>query len=293
MISFIAAFWMFLLAEFAVMAGVILTMRGGDWARGIKRPVKDKMLRPAGESLRQKMRGLEEHLGFAVIISLVLPLLLAMSLLIPIQLPPVPLHRFFVGLTGAVVFCLLLVVFWVRRVARRLSNYSLGFSGERAVGESLAEVLRRGCRVFHDFPADPLWNIDHIVVAPAGVYAIETKTRRKRSKRDGHTVIFDGRMLHFPNWSDRFGVEQAERNAKWLAEFLSRKTGDRVRVQAVLTLPGWMVRRKTRGSVMVVNPKELRALICPRRKPVLSEADKQRLRRISEALDEKCRDVEF
>lgn len=59
-------------------------------------------------------------------------------------------------------------------------------------------------RVFHDLeviePGRKPWNIDHIVLTSAGVFAIETKTRCKPNDtrprgHAAHKVIFDGQQL--------------------------------------------------------------------------------------------------
>src|SRR5688572_1213217 len=63
-------------------------------------------------------------------------------------------------------------------LARELWDSRLGFTGERVVGEELNQFLASGFRVFHDVPFDN-FNIDHVLVGPPGVYAVETKARRK------------------------------------------------------------------------------------------------------------------
>lgn len=46
----------------------------------------------------------------------------------------------------------------------------------RAVVEFLYGLREQGYKVLHDIPADE-FNLDHVVVAPYGVYLIETKTK--------------------------------------------------------------------------------------------------------------------
>lgn len=51
-------------------------------------------------------------------------------------------------------------------------------------------------------------SLDHVIVAPSGVYAVETKTRRKRKAPPGkkdNEVIFDGNALAFPHCRDLHG----------------------------------------------------------------------------------------
>ena len=65
----------------------------------------------------------------------------------------------------------------------------LGFEGERHVGEALNQLMLVGYRVFHDFlitdKPRSIRNIDHIVIGPNGVFAVETKTRRKVKGENG------------------------------------------------------------------------------------------------------------
>ena len=65
-----------------------------------------------------------------------------------------------------------------------------GFAGERAVAEELNQLIRAGCYVFHDVPMAPYGNIDHVLVTPKGIYAVETKARRKRERprREGEIM---------------------------------------------------------------------------------------------------------
>jgi hypothetical protein len=72
-----------------------------------------------------------------------------------------------------------------------------------------------GCFFFHDVPQRFL-NIDHVVVAPT-VFAIETKTRRKRIKaEDGkadYEITLKNHALKFPDYEDKSAIVQAVRNA--------------------------------------------------------------------------------
>ncbi len=56
------------------------------------------------------------------------------------------------------------------KVAR---NLRLGYRGEHAVAEALAALPERGYRIFHDFPEKTPGNIDHIVIGPGGVFAVD------------------------------------------------------------------------------------------------------------------------
>jgi hypothetical protein len=134
----------------------------------------------------------------------------------------------------------------------------------------LAEVLNKvadcGFRAFHDFPGGEDWNIDHILAGTRGVFLIETKARRRRGSRNGqpaHEVIYNGESLQFPMSQETKTIEQAKMNAKWLSNFLEKKTGDPVRVEPVVVLPGWFVTlsEKKNFPVKVMNASYLQKFL--------------------------------
>lgn len=183
------------------------------------------------------------------------------------------------------------------RVVRDLGqarNLRLGLRGEQAVAEALQEVGDCGYRAFHDFPGGENWNIDHVTVGPAGVFLIETKARnrvRSRNTQPAHVVHVFGNRLQFPTGRDLKSIPQAERNAKWLAGYLTKKTGEKVDVMAVVVLPGWYWENKElpANGTMVMNADYLKKYLRGRR----AQLPEAQVRRIIAALDEKCRDVEF
>lgn len=73
-------------------------------------------------------------------------------------------------------------------------------------------------QVFHDIPGSGKWNIDHVAVGPAGVFAIETKYRTKKPGRNGardHEATFDGNRIEFASGDyDARAAGQARDNAR-------------------------------------------------------------------------------
>lgn len=176
------------------------------------------------------------------------------------------------------------------------TNYRLGLLGEQVVGRILDHLSSDSVRVYHDLevrePGRKPWNIDHVVVTPAGVFAIETKTRRKPREsssngQKGHQVVFDGSQMVFPEpmKPDRYGLEQAGRNASWLAGKLAELNGEPISVIPVLVFPGWWVEAKSKGPVAVMNAKQLPGFLSGRA-PLLSP---NRFRAISAQLEERSR----
>lgn len=148
-------------------------------------------------------------------------------------------------------------------------DYNLGFYGERYVAQFLYPLMREGYYVYHDFEIQaqgkPV-NIDHILVGPAGVFVVETKTRRKRKGRPGykeHEVKYNGKYFDFPWGTDSYGINQAQANAKSLKRLLEGATQLKsIPVYSVLTLPGWMISQKEDfKNPAVVSPKSIQRYI--------------------------------
>lgn len=153
--------------------------------------------------------------------------------------------------------------------------------------------MLKGYRVFHDFPADK-FNIDHIVVGPNGVFAVETKARAKPDTGDGKKDArcdYDGQQLRFPHKTESEPVEQAKRQAKWLSKWLSSAVGDSVSVKPILAIPGWYVHSVAKSTDVQpffgTNPE---ALFLQVKSSIL---DASMMKRIVHQLEARCRDVEL
>ncbi len=166
------------------------------------------------------------------------------------------------------------------RLLPELARMRAGIRAEQAVAQELAEMLAGRNRIIHDVQAKQ-FNIDHVVITPGGIFAVETKSRLKPATGQGSEsvkVLYDGKGLKFPGWMETEPVEQARRQADWLARHLQAATGERLPVVAVLALPGWYVEntaRITNDMVRVINPKNASWLFV-KRPPVLDDAALQR-----------------
>jgi hypothetical protein len=168
-------------------------------------------------------------------------------------------------------------------------NLRLGYEGQIAVGQALNQLMLAGNLVYHDFPAEK-FNIDHIVVGRSGIFAVETKAQSKPASKSGDadaTVAYNGKMLSFPNEDDFKTIEQAEKQADWLSNWISNATGEPVAARAIVALPGWFVKRTSADGISVVNPKQFPALFKNIKPRLLSD---QMIGRIVDQLEQKCRD---
>jgi hypothetical protein len=288
----------------ALLAGAFLPMLGLHLALRIqqrrwdatKPPQEEKLLRPAGHSLALRLDELQEKfvesLLWATFWSGLAGCFASFSA-----------KCFGAGVPtawtlGATALFLLTVTPAIRFGVRGFNgmkearNARLGLRGEQAVAEALHSLGDAGFRVFHDLPAGENWNIDHIAVGTKGVFLIETKTRRRRGSRETqreHEVKFDGSTLTFPFGRNTAAVPQAERNARWLTDYLAKETGEPVNVEALIVIPGWYIDGAKKFPVRAMNCDYLEKYLRGRadRLPV------PQVQRIITALEKKCRTLEF
>lgn len=125
-----------------------------------------------------------------------------------------------------------------------------GLVAEQMTGQLLNRLIGPNCIVAHDLPCDG-FNIDHVVITPHAVYAVETKSfRKKRSSPDDshYKVTFDGEALRFPGWTDRNPVTQARAQAQWLARYLRDSLSRDIPVVPAIALPGWWIEKTDAGK---------------------------------------------
>jgi Nuclease-related domain len=102
------------------------------------------------------------------VVAALLPLVLAIALL------------GFGWATCAVEVVVVCGIVWIDRTASVLvDRWGRGAAGEELVGETLGTLRERGWFALHDVQLDR-GNIDHVLVGPAGIFTIETKSHRGR-----------------------------------------------------------------------------------------------------------------
>ena len=259
-------------------------------------PFEDRALRPPGEALRDQIESQKLDFMGELAMVLVVPMLLYGFYLQAratdgLVKPGSPYLYTVLGV-ASVMWLLWRMVTRLRRVTR----LRIGYAGEVTVGESLNQLMLQGYRVFHDVPGDKAFNVDHVVVGPAGVFAVETKTRTKKESREGkaeYKVVYDGKTLGFEGDAGRSYtdfLDQTRRNAEWLSSWLGKATGETVATRGVLVLPGWYVERTGRGDVLVMSHKQVKSL------PKVSCASKlspEQIQRIAHQLEQRCRNIEL
>jgi hypothetical protein len=278
-----------------LLLGVMLCiLRLAKWSRkrkGKRKAFEDRLLRSPGHSLAREIQDISDDINADVATA-------CMGLL--------SFYSGYISLTGAMplknwmsfgfwAIGILVILYLLYRVWTHLNvrtKKRTGLAGEMATGEELNRLMLDGYHVYHDFPADR-FNIDHILVGPPGIFAVETKARSKgsRGKRTAEAkVIYDGERLRFPSWVTSEPIEQAKAQAVWLSKWLSGAVGDPVRVSPMVTIPGWYIDRQSPNGVPVLNPKQVKAYLDGKKESVLSET---MIKRVCHQLEQKCRDVDL
>jgi hypothetical protein len=294
----VASIWVFILFVVAYLGVVAVVWIWRINRRRERPPVSEKLLRGPGESLRRKLEKLDDFLLLGLAGCAIVPgLLLWGGLVISAHMGPTA-GGLAVFISSLVLFVLALAGcgWWLMRTITLRRDCHLGLYGEKAVAEALVPLLAEGYQVFHDVPCEygnAVFNIDHIVIGPSGVYCIETKTRRKGKAvqgRQDHEIVFDGEQLIYPWGEDTHGLAQTRRQAEWLTQWIYQLIGERLLITPVLTFPGWWVSTTTLRDLKVLNPKQLGATIHSDAPPVLTP---KQIELVTRQLDARCRDVEF
>ncbi len=292
--SMVGAFAILALALGPALAATWFLQRRKRIARKLRRsPLTAGLLRTPGHALRERLEELRIGLNFDIAALIAVPLFPMACFQVHAMLSGKLMNPILV--TGVMLLAGVFVAFKIRvllRSAAESDRLRLGLDAELAVGQELDQLMREGAVVFHDLPAEHL-NIDHVVIARQGVFAIETKGYSKPNRNRGAadaTAVYDGKSLALPERTGTKAIQQAERQASWLAKWLHSSTGHPVRVTPVLALPGWYVERKGRGEVLVFSGKELRDSLLKARNATPLAADQ--MQRVVHQIEQRCRKVE-
>jgi hypothetical protein len=218
-------------------------------------PIKDSPLRLPGQSvLDEREELLEDAVGQPLLLALFMALMAAFEWWRQYTaMKPSPILFSIVALLAA---CYAAFRIW--RVIPRLKNLRQALEGERAVGQFLERLRERGFHVFHDLVGEG-FNVDHVLIGPAGIFTIETKTWSKPVSGNPQ-ILFDGETIQIGGLSpERDPIIQAKAQASWLRSLLLESAGKRFEVHPVVVFPGWFITATAgaRKEVWVLEPKAL------------------------------------
>ncbi|WP_161984445.1 nuclease-related domain-containing protein [Mariprofundus erugo] len=259
--------------------------------RPVRRPFTQPFMRLPGQSLRDQVEVKADEFNSNVLMMMFMPLMIFTVHVTQSYFAESPesLSRISISVIGAVG----VVVYFLRKIVRNrreLNVLRLGLDGEIASAQSFESLKRKGFYVYHDFQAKG-FNIDHILVGPNGVFAVETKARSKPDRGTNvadSKVTFDGQQLIFPNYTESDSIEQAKRQAQWLSKWLSSAVGESVPVSPLLVVPGWFVDLKTRPvGINITNGTNVEFIARMNCGALLSE---KQIKQITHQLEQKCID---
>jgi len=159
----------------------------------------------------------------------------------------------------------------------RLGNYLKGARGEEAVARAL-DRLPADWHVFHGVALDdtPLStgggaDIDHVVVAPHAIFAIETKNWSGAISATRDTLLCDGQP------PDRDPLEQAKAAASGLRQRLADATGGKTHERPIIPIVCFCGSTRPQGitglaGVMICNEEGLCAIMQAHRESAMPTA---------------------
>jgi len=222
-------------------------------------PLKDKPLRNPGQSLDEQRDDLLYNKVLAPSLYALFLVLLAGLEWGRYYFPQKPSPIFF---TIVAVFGIGYAVIQIKRTWPAVHALQQGRDGEKVVGQFLERLRERGYQVFHDVVGSG-FNVDHVLIGPAGLFTIETKMHSKSPGPEAK-VTFDGERILVDGFEpDRDPVVQAKAQAGWLRELLAESTGRKFPARPVILFPGWWVEqgKGTTREVWVLEPKALPAFL--------------------------------
>jgi hypothetical protein len=274
---------------FALVGAVLLHKRLARKRRR-RSPLTSELLRPPAYALTERLEDLRWDLGSLLLGSALLPaILLAVYLAQAVFGKPAGWQTMVLVLTTILLPAFIYAIVRSVHLANQIRMHREGRDGEWATAQLLEPIIAGGGRVLHDIQASG-FNIDHVVIAPGGIFAIETKHRLKPTTGralDNARVSFDGKALRFPDWTDTKTAEQAAAQARWLSERLTKSTGITVKARPVIALPGWYVAVTSPSEVWAMNPKNSSFMLKPGRDR--APLDKADIQRIAFQVEQLCR----
>lgn len=281
----------------AMLAPVLISM-GIVWAINRQHlrfinPLTKSLRRPPGAQLGRELGQEQLELGFGLIEMLLPGFILVMAYLQFLNSPDRLIWKgYFISVVIGWLAWEIYAGYKLIRRLKRIKTLRLAYECELAVGQELDLLMLHGFRVFHDIPADK-FNIDHVVIGPPGVFAVETKGRSKVLSDDGEAkkqfrVSYQKGVLQFPNGIDKETVPQAERQAKWVHQWLSESTGQAVPVRPLIVLPGWYIDIKDSPTVPVIASGYIQRYFLGQK---LSVNDQKQIKQICYQIDQRVRDL--
>ena len=153
----------------------------------------------------------------------------------------------------------------------RIAKWESGYIGERKTAKELAPLRRRGCAILHDLAdrrtsVSSKGNVDHVLVAPWGVFLLDSKLYAGSIRVEGDVV----HVQDLDDESEGYAIQHLARGmrgkAARLREDIRDATGEHERIEAVVVFwSPFEARSVTFSGVHYVHGGHLREWIEARR----------------------------
>jgi hypothetical protein len=254
-------------------------------------PLGEIVFRSPGQSLIKKIDNLNQDIGLNMALCISVPLVLYASYVSHLHFYQDASGALSISLLGGIgTAATIKYLIKTRKLLKHRRLIQLEYESTIVIGQELNRLVLEGYHIYHEIPADR-FNIDHLVVGRSGIFAVKTSARpnyKPGNDLQAATVEYNGKMLNFPDGDNYKIIEQAERQALWLSEWIGEATGEPVAARAIVALPGWIVKRTSADGISVVNREQLSSLfkhIKPRTLP------DDMISRIVHQLEQKCHDA--
>ncbi|MEM1090669.1 MAG: nuclease-related domain-containing protein [Pseudomonadota bacterium] len=225
-----------------------------------KSPIKAKPLRNPGQSLDRRLVDilLDDIVVYLMAAGFLVVVAMQHWLIWFTQKPPNPWY-----ISVAAAIAVIVATVKIRKSLKTAKNVKLGLEGERAVGQYLDRLHKRGALVLHDIPGEG-FNLDHVVIDVSGIYLIETRTLSKPDRGQAKLTFNGERIFKGQFELARNPIIQVLAGTRWLRDLLESSTGRQFPIRPVVVFPGWYVEKTQeakQSSVWVLEPKALPSFI--------------------------------
>lgn len=150
---------------------------------------------------------------------------------------------------GFLALTLSFALFEIGKTIRARSHVRYLRDANVAVGHQLQRFASGTTRVYHDVATDHDI-VDHVVVGPSGVYAINVVARKSRKPGSAH---LDGNTLFFSDSEAELPITDIAEKTTRLEKEFRELLGRRVRVRSVIATPGWEIGEQASELHLLVN----------------------------------------
>src|SRR5262252_8379665 len=212
-------------------------------------PVEGPLRRLPGQSIREERERLFDDKVMGYFFAVVVTWLLAGWQWLYEWTAAKPNPRFTTLIAVIVtVYC----AYRIWRIRPEFRNLNLGEKGERRVSEVLRTLRHRDYVTFDDLLLEGV-NIDHVVVGPGGVFAVETKTFSIFGNTSAG-IDASGLLQIGGNPAFKDPLKQARASAAMVSAELKRWKHRDIWVNPIVVLPGWRIDPpKIETGVVVLN----------------------------------------